>query len=208
VPPGYSPDRPAPLALLCHGAGSEARAGIAPLLPLADGAGLVLLGVDSHGTTWDLLHGQDDGDAQCLDALLGKVFAMLAIDPARVALGGFSDGASYALSLGLANGDLFTHLIGFSAGFARPPARRGSPRVYLSHGMRDEVLAIDRCGRRIAAALRDDGIDLTYVEFDDGHGVPAAVAREAAEWLAGTDAGRPLFHEEPGEHAPPVAPAG
>jgi predicted esterase len=32
---------------------------------------------------------------------------MVAIDPARVAIGGFSDGATYALSLGLINGDLF-----------------------------------------------------------------------------------------------------
>jgi phospholipase/carboxylesterase len=34
-----------------------------------------------------------------------------------VALGGFSDGASYALSLDLTNGDLFASLIAFSPGF-------------------------------------------------------------------------------------------
>ena len=38
---------------------------------------------------------------------------------------GFSDGASYALSLGAANGDLFTHIAAFSPGFMRPPVSVG-----------------------------------------------------------------------------------
>src|SRR5829696_3285152 len=126
VPKGYDPERPPPLALLCHGAGSEARAGIAPLLPLAEQSGLVLLGVDAHDFTWDLLLREGDRDAQCLDALLEKVFAMVAVDPSRVALGGFSDGASYALSIGLANGDLFTHIVAFSPGFMAPAEQRGA----------------------------------------------------------------------------------
>lgn len=42
--------------------------------------------------------------------------AGVAIDPAHVAIGGFSDGASCALSLGLVNGDLFTHVMAFSPG--------------------------------------------------------------------------------------------
>lgn len=34
---------------------------------------------------------------------------------------GFSDGASYALSLGLPNGNLFSHIVAFSPGFMRAP---------------------------------------------------------------------------------------
>ena len=204
IPPGYDRRHPAPFALLCHGAGSEARAGIAPLLPLAEQSDLVLLATDSHGRTWDLLTGTGDRDAQCIEALLGEVFAAVAIDTARTALGGFSDRASYALSVRLANGDVFSHVIAFSPGFAAPPARRGSPRVFISHGVRDEVLPIDRCSRRIAAALRADGVDLTYEEFDDGHTVPARIARGAAEWLLGAAVGSPLVHEAPGEPEEPT----
>jgi phospholipase/carboxylesterase len=204
VPPGYDAARPAPFALLCHGAGSEARAGIAPLLPLAESSGMVLLGVDAHDYTWDLLIGEGDHDAQCLDALLEKAFGMLAIDPSRIALGGFSDGASYALSVGLANGDLFSHLIGFSPGFVRAPAREGTPRVFMSHGVHDRVLPIERCSRPIAARLREQGLDVRYEEFDDGHTVPPATARGAAEWLVGGNAGRPLVHEAPGEPDAPL----
>src|SRR3712207_7974813 len=50
---------------------------------------------------------------------------------------GFSDGASYALSLGIPNGDLFTHLVAFSPGFAAPDGQRGHPRVFVGHGVDD-----------------------------------------------------------------------
>jgi hypothetical protein len=65
------------------------------------------------------------------------------VDPTRLAVGGFSDGTSYALSLGLTNGDLFSHVLAFSPGFAVPARRRGRPRLFLSHGARPG--AADRC---------------------------------------------------------------
>jgi phospholipase/carboxylesterase len=208
VPASYSPGHPAPFALLCHGAGSEARAGICPLLSWADGAGLVLLAPDSHGATWDLILGDGDGDSHCIDALLGQVFDTVEIDPTRVAAGGFSDGATYALSLGIANGDLFTHLIAFSPAYVAPPARRGEPRVYMSHGTHDTVLPIDSTSRMIAPALRAAGLDVEFDEFAGGHTVPAGIAQRAAGWLVGRPVPRPGMHESPGEpdmaHAAPV----
>jgi predicted esterase len=38
------------------------------------------------------------------------------IDPVRLAVGVFSDGASYALSLGIPSADLYTHVLAFSPG--------------------------------------------------------------------------------------------
>jgi phospholipase/carboxylesterase len=208
VPETYSPLRAPPLAVLCHGAGSEARAGICPLLRLADEAGMVLLAPDARDDTWDLLLGGGGHDAAAIDALLELVFEELPVDPRRVALGGFSDGASYALSIGLANGDLFTHLIAFSPGFVKPPARRGEPRVFMSHGREDRVLPIDRCSRVIAPMLRAAGLEVVYEEFGDGHTVPPAVACEAAQWFTDVRLAVPLHHEAPGEpgkaHAAPA----
>jgi phospholipase/carboxylesterase len=199
VPQGYSPEQAWPLAVMCHGAGSEARAGLAPLYCLADECGIVLLAPDSRGATWDLLLREGDHDAQTVDALLGQVLDELAIDAAHVAIGGFSDGASYALSLGLANGDVFTHVIAFSPGFAAPPTRRGDPAVFMSHGRHDNVLPIDRCSRRIAPALRDDGLEVVYEEFEDGHTVPVEIACEAAQWFTDRRLPVPIQHEAPGE---------
>ena len=96
---------------------------------------------------------------------------------------GFSDGASYALSLGLTNGDLFTHVLAFSPGFMAPRKRRGKPRLFLSHGTRDRVLPIDPCSRRIVPQVRRAGYDVTYREFDGPHTVPDEIAREAVDWF-------------------------
>ena len=188
VPVGYELGRPAAAVMLLHGAGSDSHAGLAPLLGLADDTRLILLAPDARGRTWDLILGQHGGDVALIDSLLGEMFERLAVDRSRLALGGFSDGASYALSLGIANGDLFSHLIAFSPGFARPALRRrGRPAIYVSHGMFDRVLSIDRCSRRIVPQLRDAGYDVRYREFAGAHTVPAEIAADALEWLGAGD---------------------
>lgn len=186
LPAGSDPGRPAPLALLLHGAGGSASGGLAPLLPLADEAGLILLAPDARRETWDVLRGGYGPDVAFIDRALAHLFGRHAVDPARLAVGGFSDGASYALSLGLTNGDLFTHVLAFSPGFAAPAGRLGSPRLFIAHGTRDEVLPIDRCSRRIVPAMQRAGYDVRYREFDGPHTIPPAIAREALDWfLAG-----------------------
>ena len=183
VPAGYSPDRPAPLVVLLHGAGSDARSGLTPLRHLADEAGLILLSPKSRGRTWDAVLGRFGADVAQIDALLGHVFQRFAVDRSRLAIGGFSDGASYALSLGRSNGDLFTHLIAFSPGFMAPEKRRGRPPIYVSHGVEDRVLPIDSCSRTLVPALRRAGHEVDYSEFDGGHTVPPGIARGAVRWL-------------------------
>ena len=99
--------------------------------------------------------------------------------------GGFSDCASYALSLGLTNGDLFTHVVAFSPGFMAPAEEWDAPRVFVSHGAADTVLPVDRCSRRIVPALERAGYAVRYREFAGGHAVPPAIAREAIGWFLG-----------------------
>lgn len=184
VPTAYRAERPAPLALLLHGAGGHARQGLELLQSLADAAGLILLAPASREHTWDLLVGRQYGpDATLIDRALEQTFSRYAVDPTRLAIGGFSDGASYALSLGITNGDLFTHVIAFSPGFMAPAGQTGSPRVFVSHGMRDEVLPIDRCSRRIVPELERGGYDVLYREFDGGHTIPPEIALEAVDWF-------------------------
>jgi phospholipase/carboxylesterase len=153
---------------------------------MADAEGLILLAPDSRDTTWDVARtGAFGGDVDFVDRALDLVLARYAVDPSRVVAEGFSDGASYALALGLLNGDLFTHLIAFSPGFLTEGSRRGEPRLFVSHGVRDRVLPIELCSRRIVKDLRGDHYDVLYTEFEGGHGVPDAIARAALDWLAG-----------------------
>jgi predicted esterase len=142
-----------------------------------------VLATTSTASTWDLIAGGLGRDVAVLDAALERTFATAPVS--RVALGGFSDGASYALSIGLANGDLVDGVLAFSPGFAAPPTRRGRPRVWISHGTGDRVLPVDRCGRRVARELRAAGYEVGYEEFDGGHEVVPALARQALEAWAG-----------------------
>jgi predicted esterase len=91
------------LVLALHGAGGRGAAAMGLLRPEADRVGLVALAPSSAGSTWAGLFGGADPDTPAIDAVLEQVFALHPFDPTRVAVAGFSDGASYALSLGLAN---------------------------------------------------------------------------------------------------------
>ncbi len=187
VPAGHQADRPAPLALMLHGAGGRAAHGLALLQGLADAAGLLLLAPGSRGRTWDVILGGYGPDVAAIDRALAAAFDRCAVDPGRVAVGGFSDGASYALSLGLTNGDLFTHVVAFSPGFLAPAGRVGRPRCYLAHGTRDQVLPVGPCSRRIVPRLERAGYAVRYREFDGPHTVPPDVAREAVGWFLADD---------------------
>ena len=183
VPAGYRPETPAPLAVMLHGAGGNAGHGLSPFRDLADGAGLILVAPESRRETWDIILGSYGPDVAFVDRALEHLFGGYSIDASRVAVGGFSDGASYALSLGIANGDLFSHVVALSPGFAAPSRQEGAPRIYISHGVHDRVLPIDVCSRRLAPRLRSAGYDVRYHEFDGPHTVPAEIAAEALEWF-------------------------
>ena len=183
VPAGYNAIEKAPLALTLHGAGGNARSGVSHFLNLADEAGVVLLAPESRGRTWDVLEGGYGPDVAFIDRALERTFDRLAVDARRLAMTGFSDGASYALSIGLTNGDLFTHLIAFSPGFMAPATKKGKPPVFVSHGTRDGVLPIQETSRRIVPELERDDYEVRYREFDGPHTVPPSVAREALDWF-------------------------
>lgn len=182
VPRGYSPDQPAPLAVMLHGAGGRAQR-LASRFPMAEELGAILLVPDSRGTTWDAIRGPFGGDVRFIDRALEQAFDRCSVNPKKLAIGGFSDGATYALSLGLDNGTLFTHVMAFSPGFTANRRPQGRPRIFISHGRKDEILPIDVCSRRIVPALEDAGYGVTYKEFDGPHTVPEALAQDAFQWF-------------------------
>jgi phospholipase/carboxylesterase len=176
VPEGYS--APAPLIVSLHGAGGSEKGGLNIVRTQAEEFGVLVLAPASRGSTWDVIETGDFGpDVAFIDKALDWTFDRCAVS--RVAVGGFSDGASYALSLGLTNGDLFGDILAFSPGFMRPAALTGRPRIYVSHGTKDQVLPIDVCSRRLVPKLKDAGYDVTYDEFDGPHRVPPELARRA-----------------------------
>jgi phospholipase/carboxylesterase len=186
VPPA-GPE-PRPLLVFFHGAGGAAGDALSAVQEPAASRGALVLATTSVARTWDLIAGGLGRDVAVLDAALEEVFGALPVG--RVAFGGFSDGGSYALSLGLANGDLADAVLAFSPGFLAPPGRRGRPRVRISHGTDDRVLPVDRCGRRVSAELAAAGYDVAYDEFAGGHVIrPERVIAALDWWLAPGTAG-------------------
>ncbi|HEX2915726.1 MAG TPA: alpha/beta hydrolase-fold protein [Chloroflexia bacterium] len=184
VPQDYRADKPVSLAVLFHGAGGNAESGLSLLEGFADESGMLLLAPSSRRHSWDIIaYDQYGPDINLLNQALEVVFANFNVHPERIAVGGFSDGASYALSVGLMNGDLFSYIIAFSPGFAAPAQRIGTPEIYISHGIEDAVLPINLCSRKIVPQLERQGYNLQYHEFDGPHVVPFDIRQEAVDWF-------------------------
>lgn len=203
VPESFNPHRPAPLIVSLHGAGGDAHHALDPFKDLADHTGSIILAPESQASTWDIVVGGFGKDVYWIDEALSDVFALYPIDPERIALLGFSDGASYALSLGLTNGDLFSHIIAFSPGFMSPYETQGSPHIFISHGTQDQTLPIEKCSHQILSQLKDEGLDFEYREFEGPHTIPPEIAKEAFVWFLGSEA-----KQEAQESMVPVARSG
>jgi predicted esterase len=184
VPLRCARTRRCPVVLSLHGATQDAWYGLNLFRTEADRAGLIVLAPKSRGRSWDAVGGAYGRDVAAIDGHLRSVFRRYAVDPRRVYIGGFSDGASYALSLGLTNGDLFKAVVAFSPGFASPAQLRRRPPIFVSHGTSDPILPIDGTSRRLVPELRRNGYRVTYREFRGTHWVPPAIGRAAVSWLA------------------------
>ena len=186
VPASERPGTAMPLVVMLHGAGGVPQHSIELIRRQADRFGFILLAPASRAATWDIIAERRYGtDVAAIDEALRQVFASWPIDPERVAIAGFSDGASYALSLGLSNGQLFRRVIAFSPGFMAPAATRGRPSIFVSHGFQDRVLPIEQCSRRLVPQLEAGGYEVDYREFGGGHLVPDELAADALGDLAG-----------------------
>jgi phospholipase/carboxylesterase len=182
----YVPDTAgpaAPLLVFLHGAAGTGRAHLRAVLGAVDRYGVILVAPDSRGPTWDLIVERRFGpDVAFLDRVLDDVVDRVDADTRRLAVCGVSDGASYALSIGLTNGDVLPAVLAFSPGFLVAPNPAGKPRIFISHGRTDPILPIDACSRSFVPGLRGAGYEVNFREFDGGHTVPPPVADEAVRW--------------------------
>jgi phospholipase/carboxylesterase len=177
VPEGLEPGGAVPLLVMFHGAGGSADKVLPFLIAHARQRRFMLLLPQSQFPTWDLVIGGHGPDLERLEKALHAVASRFAIDPAHLGFAGYSDGGSYALSTGLTNGDVVSHVMVFSGGFMSVFKQAGAPRVFIAHGLQDEQLPIETSARPHIAKLRAAGYDVTAVEFKGPHHIePPAVA--------------------------------
>ena len=182
LPPQYSHGTPIPLVLLLHGAGGSGARVAQRFKQYADDLGIAFVAPDSRTVSWDRAD-RLASDVAFIDRALAVAFRRVSTSADLLRIGGFSDGASYSLSVGLTNGDLFRRILALSPGFCGPALPRGKPELYFTHGTRDDILPIDITSRKIVPMLQRAGYSVEYHEFDGKHETPPEITRPAFEWL-------------------------
>ncbi len=177
-PPGLADG--APLVVLFHGAGGNARRFLDLFKPVADRRRLVLVALQSGAATWDTMPSIRTGsDSAKLATAVARLAATAAVDSRRLVLLGFSDGASHALTLGLANPAAFRGIVALSPGFARAPdAIEPAQRIFIAHGRRDEVLPFALSRDVLVPGLERLGLRPRTRWSDGGHRIEAAAVEE------------------------------
>jgi phospholipase/carboxylesterase len=185
VPTGYKASVPSAFMLIYHPENTTAFAGIQLFQPYADAANIILLAVDSYNTTWDYIYSENYGfDVQFTSDALAGAFKVVNVDATRVAVAGFSDGGTYALTVGRTNGDLFSHVIAFSPAEMLPYSTKGSPKFFISQGLNDPGDDPVDAGRFITSKLIAAGYTVDYVEFDGVHEIPDAIVQQGMAFLS------------------------
>jgi phospholipase/carboxylesterase len=192
LPKSYRSTEALPLLILLHPFGgnpghwfsSSHKEVPGSFAPRADAGRFIILAPASPEATWGVGPRAWGNDVATINRAIAAAFSRCAIDRNRIAVGGFSDGASYALSLGLANGDRIRAVVAFSPGFIVKALGRGRPALFISHGREDFILPIDTASRLFVSQLHKNGYNIDYHEFDGGHQIPAAICEQAMAWLA------------------------
>jgi phospholipase/carboxylesterase len=182
VPRSYHPNEALPLLILLHGGDHHASDWFGSYSRRAEKGRFIIVAPDSFGRTWGST-GDYGPDVSRINGALAAVFSRYAIDPGRIIVGGFSDGASYALSLGLFNGDRIRGALAFSPGYINGRQGRGHPSFFISHGLQDTMLPVEG-SRSYVALLRNAGYAVVYREFNGGHEIPPALSDVAMMWVA------------------------
>lgn len=167
---------PVPCFVFLHGASRNVPAYVQALQPALDETGVLLVAPHANQNTWDLVTDAYGQDVIGIDAVLNWFFARVEVDVNRVCLAGFSDGATYTLALGRANGDLFSRLAAFSPGGLLQTPVVGKPPVHVVHGTADNILPYAISRDEIVPTLRASGYQVTFESFAGGHGVPVELA--------------------------------
>jgi phospholipase/carboxylesterase len=205
-PSARAAGEPPPLLVLLHGVGSN-EADLFSLAPYLDGRFLVAsarapvsMGYGAYGwfniefTPAGLVAdvAQASASLRQLAVFVGELVDAYLVDPRRVYLMGFSQGAMMSLSLMLSQPEMVAGIVAMSG---RLPAElladvrdidafSGLP-VLVTHGTFDQVLPVEN-GRAVRDALSKLPVALTYREYPMAHEVSQESLRDVAAWLTRT----------------------
>ncbi len=193
----------APLLILLHGVGSNERdmfslaRSFDPRFVVVAARSPITLGPDSYG--WFRVQFTDRGPVidgeqakagwELLQRFIDEAVAAYDADPARVYVGGFSQGGIMSINAMLTvpekiaaavdmSGRLLPEVLPFVADAAR---LRGKP-LLIVHGTADQVLGIEY-GRTARAELEAFGLAVSYQEFPIAHTITRESLDVVTAWL-------------------------
>ena len=178
---------PSGVIILLHGAGGRADHFLREFTRFADERGVLLLALQSEAGSWPRRPQQVSRgpDAANFNAALAALTAQTPVDLSRVVLLGFSDGASHALSYGLARPKTFRAILAMSPGYAFAP-RRPDPTqpIFIAHGRRDNVLPAANV-REMIRGLEGAGYRPEVRWFNGGHRIDPELLKAGLDFALG-----------------------
>jgi phospholipase/carboxylesterase len=196
LPESIEPTRAYPLVTVLHGAGRQDELLVRAYRDEPARRDALFFIPRSTSPTWDLIVGDDRPDLDFLEHAYAEIYRRVPVDHTRQALIGYSDGASYALAIGLSNPRLFSAVMGWAAGFVvfdtsavAPTDPR--PRILLEHGTHDPVFPFEEIALRNCAILRRLGYEVE-LRVDEGgiHWPSPAFQSAALDWFLELQPGR------------------
>ncbi|MBM4244765.1 MAG: hypothetical protein FJ148_13265 [Deltaproteobacteria bacterium] len=191
TPPAIDPARRYPLITVLHGAGRQDEMLCKAYRGEAAARDVLFLVPRSTDYTWDIIAGGNRTDLDFLEQVHAGIYKRLPVDPERHALIGYSDGASYALAIGLSNPRRFRAVMGWAAGFVAIDPRWAAPddpkpRILLQHGTHDVVFPFETVCTPNVETLRGMGYEVDLrVEQGGIHWPKPEFQTMALDWFLG-----------------------
>jgi len=101
---------------------------------------------------------------------------------------GFSQGAYFSFDIGIRNYELIDGIIPFGGGLIDQPEiekiikRVEDLRVFVAHGKKDNVVEFSN-SQKAVELLRNNDIEVEFIEFDGSHQVPVEILQNAFNWV-------------------------
>jgi len=200
IPPGADDESPVPVVVMLHGWGGDEsvmwifRQAIPPdaaiITPRAP------LELENNGYAWfyrdDPLHLTDPESLvaaiEKVEDFLTRLPQLYPVDPARLVLIGFSQGAAVSNSLVMARPELVTGVALLSGmGFQLPELipqvmSLAELPVFIAHGTRDEIVPLS-AAQQALETYKQLGAEVTYGEYNVGHKMHTQGIKDLRAWV-------------------------
>ena len=121
--------------------------------------------------------------------MLSKVLTELHLEPSKIILGGFSQGAMLATDIALNSKDTVKSLLIYSGSLVNQkkwekliPRHKNLP-FFQSHGAQDSILKL-KSGKELNKMLLEGGMQGEFFPFAGGHEIPIEVLHKTLEFLS------------------------